>query len=217
MKLFNPAKLIICSALLIPTLPPHNPILAQGASTLFTQPPGSSPIPAPTDQFGAQVTKNTDFLVVAIQTPLVTVGSAYAAGQCIGNMNQWTGMSRKIPGANISGGPDFTTALSIVFIDKSGNSAPMDMIFVSTTIGGYVDHTTCAIPAADTTAIIGSVSVVATDWTANVGTGVSVATKQVNLPLPTTNNILRGVVISRGTPTFATNADFIVKVLSKQD
>lgn len=216
MKVSNLVKLILGSTLLILALPPQNPVLAQTA-VLTTQPPGLTPAPAPTDQFGAPVIKNTDFLTTFITTPPITTGSAYAPGNCIGAGLSLTSMSRKLPGANISPGPDFTTMLSVVIVDKSGNMQPLDVVFTSGILTGSVDKGMCTLLAADITGLVGSVSIAATDWTSNTGTVWSIATKQINLPMLTTNNNIRAILISRGTPTFATVSDIIVKFMARQD
>jgi hypothetical protein len=187
------------------------------ASALMLQSPNGTPAPAATDSFHSLITRQTDFHVALLVTPIITPALAYAAGNCIGTVNVITGASRFTPPVSVSQGPDFTNIVSISITDKAAQQAPMDIIFfVPQPLGTYVDKTPCSI-VADFAQIAGSVSILATDWLALPGTALGSVTKVVNLPVPTINSNLRFILVSRGTPTFVSAADLTIRLFVRED
>ncbi len=150
--------------------------------------------PAP---FGGQIAVNS-------QVPAVTT-SAYSAGQAMGGLLQWTGLTR---GSGKSG-----ILQMVVITCKTVQTTPLDLLFFHTNPSSttVTDHGTFSLNAADYDKISGVVHI--TDWT-SLGTSCIGQSLNLALPFRTDPTVvdLYGVLIARGALTLGSTTDLRVTV-----
>jgi hypothetical protein len=155
--------------------------------------------------------------IVLSQVLTVTASSAYAAGDVVGSGGVLTFANA------VRTAPDGVTARtggkisSVLITDKSNNQASFDIWFFDSnpTATTFTDKTLLTLNTADIVRSIGFVTVNA--WSgANSGGGVG----QGLLDLPfvlASGTTLYAVLITRGTPTFASTTDVQVRLVISQD
>lgn len=147
--------------------------------------------------------------VVAV-APAVTAGSAYASGQVIGGLMAFSGLGR------VAGGTGLMQMASIQC--KSAQSFACDLILFHTnpTATTFTDKAALALNAADFDKIIGVISFTASNWT-SLGTPSFAQALQLGMAFKLAGGQVDayGVLVARGTPTFASTSDIksVVKAL----
>jgi hypothetical protein len=137
----------------------------------------------------------------AIATPTITAG-AYTAGKAIGGMLTFKDLATR----------GFSTVYNVVVVDKSGQAPACDLVLFSQPFTATANAATIAISAADSLNCIGNVKIVAGDWS-NIGTPAVAAKMQLFLAaVGDLDNNVYGQLICRGTPTFTSTSDIIVKI-----
>lgn len=159
---------------------------------------------------------NTSQLKVCLsQVQTVTASSAYASGNCVGGLLTFAGAIRTVPdGVTAKTGGIIN---SVLITDASNNQTQFDVWFFDSdpTATTVTDKTLLALNAADRVRSIGFVSVNA--WTgANSGGGLGQGLLDLRFVLAT-GTTLYGILIARGTPTFASTGDVQVRVVISQD
>jgi len=144
--------------------------------------------------------------------PTTTANSAYTAGFCVGGLMTFINAAR-------ASGRGTGLVQSVTIADSTGQDAAMDLVLFSTNPinSNFVDHAACNVAPADEGNIIGIVHV--TDCAA-LGTGGGLC-QALQLALPYTlgsgNTQMWGVLITRGTPTYAGANNVFVKIAFLED
>ena len=144
-------------------------------------------------------------------TPTITSGSAYAAGNVVGALLTFTPVVR---------GGDFLSGLidGIILQDKNHNSVPYDLwLFDSSPAAGstITDKTNLTISAAGLAAAIGFWNL--NNWSA-AGSGGAISYTSVKQYYKlASGTTLYGILIARGTPTYASTSDVTVKLVLGED
>lgn len=145
-----------------------------------------------------------------VVTPLITSGSAYASGNQIGGVMQLKNVVRQNGNLFQDGGPGYGQAElhSVKIVDATGQNAPIDLLFFSSSPVNPGNKTAWNITGANALAagIQGAISV-GTSYAASTSTGVSTdgANASLNcvvLSTSTTPNDLFAIAVVRGTPTY---------------
>lgn len=145
----------------------------------------------------------------ATQAPTIISGATYAAGSVVGGLLTFVGMAR----APAQGG----VLQSAVLRDKSGQNASYDLFLFDAAPMAPSDKTAIALSAADLAKCVGVVSfsgqVLGAASTMGVQTvgGLGFAFKL------TSGTTLYGILVTRGTPTYAGTADVSVDLLTMPD
>jgi hypothetical protein len=149
-------------------------------------------------------------------TPVVTVG-AYVAGNCVGGTLTFPAIRGALGAYN----PSSVMALggmiqTAVLRDKSGNPGTYDLFLFDALPTAQTDHAAVALVAADLAKCIGVVSFPATMKLGAAATiGVSMLSAlEVEFVLQSGGNIY-GVLVTRGTPTYASTSDVSVDVIAQ--
>lgn len=152
--------------------------------------------------------------VVQQQTPTISNGVAYTAGDCVGGLQTITNFGR------------FTGAggmlQSVILLDKTqAQRAAIDLVFFDRTVTVAGDNNPFACSDADMAFCLGIVAIATGDYnTAWAGTPLnSVATKLLATPLPLVVNgtSLFCQAVTRGTPTYTSTSDLIFTYTWVQD
>ena len=140
--------------------------------------------------------------------PTITASSAYASGNQIGGL-------LTIPGVN-AGGSEGTRLEKIVVVDKAGQSAAVDVLVFNAAPSVGSDKAAVAISAADlATKCIGNAKILSADYSSAGTPSVATYTRPSGplfaKPVQGGAATLYAVLVSRGTPTFTSTSDIIVK------
>jgi hypothetical protein len=145
----------------------------------------------------------------ATQAPTVTSGAAYAAGNVVGGLLAFAGMAR----AAAQGG----VLQSALLRDKSGQNASYDLFLFDSAPTVPTDKSALALAAADLARCVGVISfsgqalgAASTMGVQTVG-GLGLAFKLAS------GTTLYGILVTRGTPTYAGTADVSVDLLTMPD
>jgi hypothetical protein len=138
-------------------------------------------------------------------TPTITASSAYTSGNALGGLLTFSGI----------GMTDQMTLAKVMIFDKANQKAATDLLLFNQTFTATADKSAIAISNTDLLNMVGHVNLVAGDY-ATVGTG-AIATHTFNSGLPILlgadpNMKLYGQLVTRGTPTYASTSDIIVKL-----
>lgn len=137
----------------------------------------------------------------------VTPASAYTAGNAVGG---------KIAlAALLPAGPDAKLAIvDIVLLDKSAQAVAYDLLFFDADLAGTIaDKTAFAIAAADLAKSLGHLSL---SGLVNLGANggiISLSNIYKRLSLPAGG--LWGVLVARGTPTYAGASDLSLRITTE--
>lgn len=152
---------------------------------------------------------SADFKASLIQTPTVTAGSAYAAGNVVGGRLTFGSAVR---------GSEFLSGIirAVIITDKANQQGQYDLWFFdsnpsSTTV---TDKTNLTINSGDITKSLGFVTVAA--W-CEATSGGAVGQALLDNPIVLTGSSLYAILIARGTPTFANASDISVRLIVAQD
>jgi hypothetical protein len=148
--------------------------------------------------------------IEAVATPVVTSGSAYAATNTIGGL-----LTFSAPGMG-----DRMVLDKVVIIDKSNQKAAIDLVLFGQSFAATADKTAVNLSAADAANIQAHINIIAADYaTLSVaGAGLATATHPfsgggLGILVTDLNNMkIYGQLISRGTPTYQTTGDIVVKL-----
>lgn len=147
--------------------------------------------------------------VVISQVQAITASSAYAAGNVVGGLLTFANAVR----VGKTGG----TINSVIITDKSGSQVQFDLwLFDSNpTATTVTDKTLLTVNAVDLVRSIGFVSINA--WCpANAGGAIGQGLLDLRFALAT-GTTLYGILMTRGTPTFASVSDVQVRLVISQD
>jgi|SRR6478735_5609214 hypothetical protein len=124
-------------------------------SALFVQPPGSVPIPMLADLDG-QCYYATGGISRFVSIYPSLAGGSYAAGQCIGGLQNVSGVARAVGlGSGILYGA--------TIIDPSRNAGQIDLLVFNPGVSGtFTDKTEAVVTSADSVLLTGSCHIV--DW-----------------------------------------------------
>lgn len=134
-------------------------------------------------------------------TPTITASSAYSTGNALG------GLLTLAKGANYGA----STLRSLEIVDKAGQKAAIDVCFFRQSFTATADKSALAISTADSLNSAGTVSVATGDY---VSLGTPAVATKANLWLVMTSDLdnnLYAQLVVRGTPTYASTADIILK------
>lgn len=135
--------------------------------------------------------------------------AAYAAGNAVGALRTFASMAR-VAG---QGGVLQTAILR----DKNGQAGTYDLFLFDSAPTAPTDHAAVALSAADLAKCIGVVSIAAVALGAASTMGVSTA-KALGLAYHLTSGTsLFGILVTRGTPTYASTSDVSVDLIALPD
>lgn len=141
-------------------------------------------------------------LQYATATPVITASSAYSTGNAIGGMLTFSGIVTR----------GYSSIYSVTIIDKSGQNPQCDLLLFSQPFTATADKSAIAISAADSANCIANIKIVTGDWS-SIGTpGVATKTQLFIAAVGDLDNNIYGQLVSRGTPTFTTTSNIIVKM-----
>ena len=135
-------------------------------------------------------------------TPVVSASAIYASGDAVGGLLTFSGL----------GGTGMGKILSINIIDKGHQKAATDVLLFRSSVTATADNAPMALSAADALKTIGCFSIVTHDYV-DCGS-VSIATKSLGLNgfVDGVDDSLYGLLITRGTPTYATTSDLTIQL-----
>lgn len=142
-------------------------------------------------------------IVQAIATPVITAGSAYAAGNALGSTLTFAGL--------LDGG--FSRLISAVLLDKSNQKAAIDLILFNQILANpQTDKSALAISAADLLKLNGRISFAQAGYT-SLAASSNAENTLTNIQLgmnAAQDNHLYGQLVCRGTPTYVSTSDLSV-------
>lgn len=143
--------------------------------------------------------------VVSNSAVAVTAG-AYSTGNCVGALRTFGAAGAEAGQAGL--------VRSVVLRDKAGQTGTYDLFLFSSAPAAPTDKTAIALTAADLAKCIGVVPLAAVSLGAATTMGVSTA---ANLGLAYNiggAGILYGILVTRGTPTYASTSDVSVDLVT---
>ena len=147
----------------------------------------------------------------ATQTPAVTASSAYVAGNAVGGLLTFGNLVR----ANGLGG----IVQSVVLKDKAAQNVSYDLFLFDAAPTAPTDKTAVALAAADLAKCIGVVPLAGAAFGAASTMGVITAAG-IGLAYKITTVYaasLYGILVTRGTPTYASTSDVSVDLVALPD
>lgn len=137
----------------------------------------------------------------------VTASSAYTAGNAVGGKITLPGL--------VSGDNRRCAITDVVLIDKANQSVPYDLVFFDSDLAGSVaDKSAFAINASDLSKLLGSLSL---SGLSNLGSNGGVINgTNIYKRLTLVGRDAYAVLITRGTPTYASTSDVILRVTSEE-
>jgi len=143
-------------------------------------------------------------------TPTITAG-AYSANDVVGGQQTFT--------SAVQAGHRTAVLQSLVLIDYAKQEAEMDLLLFDQQISTIADNAAEAITDADMANCIGIINIAATDYTTNANNSVATVN---NIGLLLKGGIgvattIYGYLVTRGTPTYGSTADLILKAAFLQD
>lgn len=151
--------------------------------------------------------------VVTVTPAAASFVTQYSSGDVIGAVNE-------IPLASVSSGLAIKLD-TVVVLDKANQKASLDLVFFNenpaTSIG--TDNNAYALDDTDLTKVVGRFSITGSDYVSSSTTNAEVTYRNVGLTLglKAKSKSLWMAVISRGTPTYGSASDLIVKLALEQD
>ena len=145
----------------------------------------------------------------ATASPVVTTGSAYAAGNAVGGLLVFAGLAR-VAGQGLV----LQTAL---LRDRSGNAAAYDLFLFDGAPAAPADKAAVALSAADLAKCIAVVPLAGAALGAAAGMGVIAAGGLGLACRLASGTTLWGILVTRGTPTFAGAADLALDLVALPD
>ena len=145
----------------------------------------------------------------ATQAPTITSGAAYAAGNVVGGLLTFAGLAR----AAGQGG----VLQSALLRDKSGQNASYDLFLFDAAPSTPGDKTAVALSAADLAKCVGVVPFSGTALGATATMGVITAAGLGLAYRIGAGTSLYGILVTRGTPTYAGTADVSVDLVALPD
>jgi len=140
-------------------------------------------------------------------TPTVDT-SIYAAGDAVDGLQSIIDVGRS---ADQSG-----VIEQISIVDASGQDAPLDLVFYQSAVTAGTDNVAYDPSEVDLKESVGSVSVLAADYSTLANNSVATVNPNFQFQFETTST-LRFQIVSRGTPTYAGANDLQVRFVIKQD
>lgn len=146
-------------------------------------------------------------LVIVEATPVITT-TAYSAGDAVGAVLSFAGAARVAAGSGV--------VQSVVITDKAGQVANLDLLLFDTNLSvPPTDNAACAIADADLVKCVGAIPVTGHHALADNSVSRALAVGLGFKLLAGTT--LYGVLVSRGTPTYATSSDLKVRLAVVQN
>jgi hypothetical protein len=143
------------------------------------------------------------------QAPTVSSGVAYAAGNVVGALLAFAGMARVAGQGGV--------LQSALLRDKSGQNASYDLFLFDAAPATPSDRTAIALSAADLAKCVGVISFTGQALGAASIMGIqTVAGLGLAFKL-TSGTTLYGILVTRGTPTYAGTADVSVDLVALPD
>lgn len=142
------------------------------------------------------------------QTPTITASSAYTAKSAVGGLLDFGNMARQ------SGGS--ICLASAVLIDKSTQSATLDLVLFDRAITAPTDHSTWSPSNSDLVHCVGKITFSGGGYSVfNANEVCTISNLALEMVLNGTD--LFGVLVARSTPTYGTTADLTVVLTAIQD
>ena len=150
-------------------------------------------------------------IVVVAATPVLGPDVAYAAGDAIGTLLSFANAVR------VSGGSGLIEA--VVVADKAKQSAAMDLLLLDANPGGttITDNAALTVADADLVKCVGVIPITAEDYHALVDNSVASIRNLGAAFQVASGTTLYGVLVARGTPTFAGASDVVVRLAISQN
>lgn len=154
------------------------------------------------------------YTTIITATPAAaSFATPYSSGDVIGGANTLTNAVHKTPGTGI--------IQSIVVLDKANQKSALDILFFDTTPANSfgADNAAYALNDADLGYCLGRYSVAAADYVSSSTNSAEATIRSVGLPIKAATGArdIYMVVVSRGTPTYGSATDLIVRVGILQD
>lgn len=159
--------------------------------------------------YAGQGSASGDPTKIALATPAITAASAYASGNVVGGLLTFADVANAEPRSGL--------IQDVALYCKSAQTFLFDLILFHTnpTASTFTDKAALAVAAADFNKI--STVIHGSDWT-SLGTPSYAQANNLarEFKLPALSTTLYGVIVSRGTPTFASTSDItaVVKTLA---
>lgn len=145
----------------------------------------------------------------ATQAPTITASSAYAAGNVVGALLTFAGMARVAGQGGI--------LQSAILRDKAGQAVSYDLFLFDAAPTTPTDKTAIGLVAADLAKCIGVVSLSGEALGAASTMGVITASGLGLAFKLTSGTTLYGILVTRGTPTYASTSDVSVDLICLPD
>ncbi len=139
----------------------------------------------------------------ASQTPAITAGTAYAAGNAVGGLLVFANMV-------LNGGAVLQSA---VLRDKAGQNVAYDLFLFDSAPAAPTDRSAVSLSAADLARCVGVVSFAG--MTLGAASTMGVITVSPGLAVrPAGGSTLWGILVTRGAPTYAGSTDLSLDLLT---
>lgn len=152
-------------------------------------------------------------LVEFSQSPTITSGSAYVVGYAVGGLFTF---ANAVLGASSSPSQS-GKILSVLISDKAKQNAALDLILFDSAPTAPTDHTAFAPSAADIAKIVGVVSITAAMYSSFSANAAAWLNPNLKFFLAAAGTSLYGILVARGTPTYASTSDLQLRLLISQD
>lgn len=141
------------------------------------------------------------FIQSFVQTPTVSTTPAYTAKDAIGGLLTFASVARDSGGA--------FTLRSVMITDKAQQMSDLDLILFNATIAAPTDNAVFAPTDAEALTIIGVVPIGAGHY-ADLSTNSVAVRHDLQISGVLAGTSLFGVLVARGTPTYAATSDIVV-------
>ena len=150
-------------------------------------------------------------IVVVAATPVLGPDVAYAAGDAVGTLLSFADAVRVVGGSGV--------IEAVIVADKAKQSAAMDLLLFDANPGGttVTDNAALTVADADLVKCIGVIPITAEDYHAIADNSVASLRNLGAAFKVAAGTTLYGVLVARGTPTYAGASDLVVRLAISQN
>lgn len=151
--------------------------------------------------------------VISVTPNLASFATPYSSGDVLGSVNTVTGATNNSKGV--------VKLDSIIVLDKANQKSAIDLVFLDSSPDNSIgaDNAAYALNDADLSKVVGRVSVAGADYVSSSTNNAEATLRDVELNLQSISgsDSLYLAVISRGTPTYGSASDLIIKLCFEQE
>lgn len=151
--------------------------------------------------------------IISVTPDLASFATPYSSGDVLGAVNTIAGAVNDSKGV--------AKLDTIIVLDKANQKSDIDLVFFDSAPDNSIgaDNAAYALNDADLSKVVGRVSVAAANYVSSSTTNAEATIKDVELSMQSIagSEALYVAVISRGTPTYGSASDLIIKLCFEQE